>query len=397
MNVTTFHARQHALHMSLQVSSRFGMVTSRETLYYLTGLFLEGHERLIALLMYNGRSLWVVPKLEEETVSVTGLPVESYSDDVSFEDVLTRALFRLTDASNLEPPEAWADGQLLQGKPWGGVAVEKKLLSLFFAEQLEAALLRYGSPIPSTQWFDLDEIIAMQRMVKDTEEQKRIEEAARRLSSVLDMVIAEDLKPGMREIDVVQAIEARARRMGIREMSFPTIVLSGARSSLPHGTSSEALIEAGFLLIDLGFAVEGYHADMTRTYILGTPDARSLDMLTAVLDAQEKAIRHIRLGIPYGELDQVARAALHERGYDAYFTHRLGHGLGLSIHERPSIHGRETLTIAPGHVFTIEPGIYIPGVGGVRIEDDVLIGVDGTVKLLTTSSKKLDDLIRPWP
>lgn len=392
MNEETFRKRRQVLQTYLKREQLLGMVTSREALMYLTGLRMEGHERLIALLMSGHHALWVVPRLEEETVSLTGLSVVTYTDDEAIQDVLTRALLRLVGESG----DASAD-HLAKSLPFTGVAVEKKQIPLFFAESLDASLSRLFSSLSRVNWIDLDETLARQRMVKDANEQAYLKEAARRLSNVLDTVMAEDLKPGMREIDLVHAIEARARKMGVREMSFPTIVLSGARASLPHGESSEAPIEAGFLLIDLGFAVSGYHADMTRTYILGEPDARALDMLKAVLEAQEKAIRCIRPGVSYSELDQVARESLRAYGYDAYFTHRLGHGLGLSVHERPSIHALETLPIASGHAFTVEPGIYLPGVGGVRIEDDVLIEDDGSVRILTTSSKRLEDLIRSWP
>ncbi len=197
------------------------------------------------------------------------------------------------------------------------------------------------------------------------------------------------LKPGLTEQDVAAEIGYWHRRYGGEGDAFEPIVASGIRGALPHGRASAKKIRRGEMVtLDLGCSLQGYHSDLTRTVAIGRPSPRATRIYQIVLDAQRKAIDFARAGLKASALDKVARSAISRRGFGKYFSHSLGHGLGIEIHEqlRLSVQSKETLQ--PGNVVTIEPGIYIPGFGGVRIEDDIVIRERGC-DVLTAAPKEL--------
>lgn len=198
------------------------------------------------------------------------------------------------------------------------------------------------------------------------------------------------LAAGMTEWDVAGAVEAAMRSSGFSRPAFDTIVASGPNAALPHATASRRQLAPGDLVVvDFGGVWDGYCVDMTRTFAVGSPDPEAQRVYAAVLAAQQAAIDAVRPGIRAGEIDAAARGVLERAGLGDAFTHGTGHGLGVEVHEDPRITRRHagragdeqqapgTAAIVPGMVFTIEPGAYLPGWGGVRIEDDVLVTEDG--------------------
>lgn len=194
---------------------------------------------------------------------------------------------------------------------------------------------------------------------------------------------------GVEEQEIVAVIEYELKKMGIKNMSFETMVLTGDNAASPHGTPGDRKIEKNdLILFDLGVVYEGYTSDVTRTVAFGEPSQQAKDIYNLVLEANEAAIAAVKPGITAGELDRIARDVISEAGYGKYFNHRLGHGLGSNVHEFPSIMGGNDLVIEEGMCFSIEPGIYVPGVAGVRIEDCVYVTADGC-EVLTHTPKSL--------
>jgi Xaa-Pro aminopeptidase len=184
--------------------------------------------------------------------------------------------------------------------------------------------------------------------------------------------------PGTSEVEVAAAMEYEARRRGVEGMSFPTILASGPRSAVVHGRASAARIPRnGFVVCDFGVILAGYCSDRTRTVHVGRPSAAERAMYEAVQEAQEAAIRTVRAGVSAAEVDAAARGALRKRKLARYFTHSTGHGLGLEIHEAPRLAAGQPQILEPGMVVTIEPGAYLPGKRGVRIEDVVVVTATG--------------------
>ena len=226
------------------------------------------------------------------------------------------------------------------------------------------------------------------RMVKDPDEIAHIR-AAVDLASGLFASVLNEIRPGVRETDVAAELEYAARKRGAQEMSFPTIVASGRRSALPHGRASDQEIPAkGFVVLDFGVILRSYCSDMTRTLYVGRPGKEARGWYGAVKDAQQAAIEAVRPGIAAAEVDHAARRVLQSAGLGRYFTHSTGHGVGLEIHEAPRVAAGEQEVLRPGMVITIEPGIYISGRGGIRIEDMVVV-TDQGCEVLTPTSKDL--------
>ncbi len=242
-------------------------------------------------------------------------------------------------------------------------------------------------------------LVEKARMVKDVEELRLIREAVKLGATLFDRVL-EVMRPGVKECELAAEMEYTARRAGAEEMSFPTIIASGARSALPHGRASEqAVAPGGFVVCDFGVILDGYCSDQTRTVWVGKGNVpeEARHAYESVLEAQEAAIAAVRPGISAGEVDGAARKVLRKAGLGRYFTHSTGHGVGLEIHEAPRVAAGQTEVLRPGMVITIEPGVYFPGKWGVRIEDMVAVGEDGCEVLTPTSKDFLAvlGLLRP--
>jgi Xaa-Pro aminopeptidase len=237
---------------------------------------------------------------------------------------------------------------------------------------------------------DSPAVVERFRMVKDEDELKRIRAAVALGAKLFDRAL-EVIRPGVKETEVAAEMELAARRGGAEEMSFPTIIASGARSALPHGrASNQAIAPGGFVVCDFGVILSGYCSDQTRTVWVGGADGVAEDearrAYEAVKDAQQAAIEAVRSGIAVGEVDAAARKVLRKAGLGRYFTHSTGHGVGLEIHETPRVADGQKEVLQPGMVITIEPGVYFPGKWGVRIEDMVAVTVGGC-EVITPTSK----------
>ena len=224
------------------------------------------------------------------------------------------------------------------------------------------------------------------REVKDTEEIDRLRTAAKLVCRLFEQLLAQ-MEAGKREVEVAAHLEFAARMAGAEGMSFETIVASGERSAMPHGNASEQRMpRRGFVVLDFGVKLRGYCSDMTRTVHLGRATSAERDAYDAVLAAQLAAIAAVRPGVPCGEVDEAARDVLRNAKLADFFTHSTGHGVGLEIHEGPRIAAKQHQKLKPGMVITIEPGIYLPGRFGVRIEDMVLVTRTGA-EILTPATK----------
>jgi Xaa-Pro aminopeptidase len=233
---------------------------------------------------------------------------------------------------------------------------------------------------------DAPPIVERARMVKDEDEVQRIREAVALGAKVFDRGL-EVLHPGIKEVEVAAEMELAARRGGAEEMSFPTIIASGARSALPHGRASAQVIATGaFVVCDFGVILSGYCSDQTRTVWVGKVSDEARRAYEAVLGAQQAAISAVQPGIAVGEVDAAARNSLLAAGLGKFFTHSTGHGVGLEIHESPRVAAGQREVLHPGMVITIEPGVYFPGKWGVRIEDIVVV-TGGGCEVLTPTSK----------
>ena len=280
-------------------------------------------------------------------------------------------------------------GQLLQraGKWLEGartVGYDDHYVTCAGFRELEAALPKRCALRP------VGGLVEELRIVKDPTEIGFIREAAR-LTSTVFAEVTKQLRPGLRESDLAAEIDYRLRKQGAEGVAFETIVASGARSAFPHARPSSKLLKKNELVIfDLGAIISGYAADMTRTVFLGRPDQRVKRLYNAVLDAQRHATARIAAGRRAGAVDAAARRELARRGLGRHFTHSTGHGVGLDIHERPRLAKGERTPLPAGCVVAVEPGIYLEGLGGIRIEDTVLVKEGGS-EVLTSAPK--DDWI----
>ena len=229
-------------------------------------------------------------------------------------------------------------------------------------------------------------VVAEQRMVKDAAEIEHMAAAAALGVRLFEQILG-FLRPGVTENAVAAELEYAARCAGAEAMSFATIVASGLRSALPHGTASQAkLPRRGFVTLDFGVILNGYCSDMTRTVHLGRASAREREVYDAVLAAQENAVAAVGAGVMAAEVDEAARSVLRQAGLAEHFTHSTGHGVGLEIHESPRIAAGQQTLLTRGMVITIEPGVYLPNEFGLRIEDTVVVERRGA-RVLTQATK----------
>jgi Xaa-Pro aminopeptidase len=252
---------------------------------------------------------------------------------------------------------------------------------------LEAARKALPGKLRRSFFMASEGLVAKLREVKDADEIAKMRRAAA-LGCALFEDILEFIEPGVPEIEVAAKLEFLARMAGAEAMSFETIAASGARSALPHGRATAAkLPRRGFLTLDFGVVLDGYCSDMTRTVHLGKGSQREQDVYHSVLEAQQAAVAAVAPGVSCGDVDEAARSVLRKAGLEKAFSHSTGHGVGLEIHEGPRVAAKQTQVLQPGMVITIEPGAYLEGEFGVRIEDEVLVTAKGR-EVLTAASPK---------
>lgn len=260
------------------------------------------------------------------------------------------------------------------------VGFEKNHLSFATYEQYKQAI--NAELIPTNQ------VVEKLRMYK-TEEELAIMKKAAQIADDAYAHIQKYIKPGVKEIDIANELEFFMRKQGATSSSFDMIVASGYRSALPHGVASEKEIQSGELVtLDYGALYQGYCSDITRTLAVGDISDQLKEIYQIVLEAQLRGINGIKPGMTGKEADALTRDYITEKGYGEYFGHSTGHGLGMEVHEGPSLSYISETVLEPGMVVTVEPGIYVPQVGGCRIEDDIVITKTGNERL-TKSTKEL--------
>ena len=261
-------------------------------------------------------------------------------------------------------------GRLLAAASAGALGIEAQALTVRDAERVGG--LTRARLVPTT------DLVERLRAAKSPEEVAAIRAAAALAQDALSEVLP-TVHAGQTEVEIAAALEAALRRRGSEWHPFPTIVASGPRAALPHARTSARAIGAGeWLLLDFGAQVDGYCADLTRTMVVGAhADERQRTVYELVRTAQRRALEHLRAGMTGREGDALAREVIAARGFGDAFGHSLGHGLGLEVHEAPRLAPTAEAALPLHAVVTVEPGIYLPGWGGVRLEDDVYLGPDG--------------------
>ncbi|WP_156291472.1 M24 family metallopeptidase [Oceanobacillus salinisoli] len=341
------------------------LVTSKANFYYVSNYYTEPHERVIAAyISHTMDPVILVPAMEVEDARHAGWKekIIGYYDHENPWQLLLSYLKK-----NESIPQSMA------------------------IEQDHITLERYKAitkMLPSTTMFDAKEMLASLRMIKSNKEYNLLKEAA----ILADFGIETGVKAvqeGISELELIATIEYELKKQGVQEMSFSTMALSGAKTASPHGTPSTRKIAAGdLILFDLGVVFEGYCSDITRTVTFKSITEEQRNMYNTVLEAEQEAIQSAQIGTGAGKIDQSAREIISSAGYGEYFTHRIGHGIGIETHESPSMHSHNTLPLQAGMCFTIEPGIYIPNIGGVRIEDMIFTTNNGP-EVLTKYPKEL--------
>jgi len=329
-------------------------------LQYLTGIEFHLMERPLVTFFAPGREpVAIVPALEQDRLAASGLPF---------------AIFPWSDSEGYQGAFEAAAGRLdLAGKR---VGVEELRMRV-----LEAELIRRH--IPDVQLVLAGDALAALRLRKDASAIAALREAITISQDALRATLAQ-VRPGMTERAVAGLLAVEQLRRGGGRLPFEAIVLSGPNSALPHGEPGDRPIAEGEpLLFDFGTTVRGWASDITRTFAVGDPSPRLAEVYAVVQAANAAGRAACEPGIPAQEVDRITRRVIEDAGFGAYFTHRTGHGLGLETHEAPNIVEGSRRPLEPGNVFTIEPGIYIPGEVGVRIEDNILITTDGAESLTT--------------
>jgi Xaa-Pro dipeptidase len=333
-------------------------------LFYVTGLSFHLSERpIVALFPSEGRPVIILPELEavkvEEGSEMVAFP---YTDEEGHGDAFRRACGALD---------------------LGGAAVGAEGLRM---RLMEAQLLERC--MDGGRLVTAEDLMADLRAEKDAYELDQMRSAITITEAALQATM-DQVEPGISEREVASLLSAELLRGGSDELAFSPIVVAGPNTALPHAVPGDRLIEAGEpIIVDCGASFGGYLADITRTFVIGVLNEELSHVYGVVRAANAAGRAAVGPGVPAEAVDRAARAAIEEAGYGEYFIHRTGHGLGLDVHEPPYIVAGNGRLLEPGMTFTVEPDIYLPGRGGVRIEDDVLVTEDGA-ETLTTFTREL--------
>lgn len=351
--------------LTKKVSTDFILITEPMNVFYFTGVMIRPHERMLALL--------INVKTEE-----TGIVYPALDEGMVTEATQIHKKFPISDGEDaFQPIFDFCNGK--------SIGLEGDVVSY-------NRYMRLREKFEDADIHPIDNAIATERGIKTADEKQLLQEAVDITERALD-----DLKSstvvGQTEAEIASFLVARMKAYDGVGPSFGPIVLTGKNSALPHGVPGDTKVEAGdFLLIDFGVVTkENYVSDITRTFIIGTPTDKQKEIYEAVLAANIAGVEATAKDAVISEIDTTARKEIETRGYGEYFTHRIGHGLGLDIHEAPSMDKNNHNTLVSGNVVTIEPGIYIEGYGGVRIED--MLFVDDETVSITKYPKTIEDMI----
>ncbi|OOE02639.1 peptidase M24 family protein [Anoxybacillus kestanbolensis] len=348
-----------------ETNASWAFITSTANVFYFSNFYSNPHERLLAIVIFpNDEPFLICPEMDANQAKQAGWPYAI----VSYDDVHNpwRMLSNELNKRNVQTEQ---------------IGIEKSHVTVSRLEQLQ-------SYFPHASFVDLTDTLHELRMIKDEKELQTLRQAAELADFAVDIGV-HSIKEGRTELEIIATIEYELKKKGVRTMAFDTMVLVGTNSAHPHGVPGMNRIQSGdFVLFDLGIVLDGYCSDITRTVVFGQPTEEQKRIYNTVLQAQQAAIHTCQIGASIGSIDKAARSRIEQEGYGAYFPHRIGHGLGIDVHEYPSMNATNTMPLQAGMVFTIEPGIYVPSVGGVRIEDDVYMTEKGPL-LLTTYPKEL--------
>lgn len=364
-----YKARQKRLMNYLQevLKVDVGLIISPINIYYYTGFQSNPHERffVLAVNVKQNKTTLFLPSLDENTAK----NVAQVNEFVSVSD----------------HEDAYAIFSAQIGEVFN-FALEKTYVTVSQYEQFRAYY-------PNANFTAIETFIRSERLQKSATEIEHVQKAIQITEKGLENTLA-NIKLGMTELQVKAELEYQLTILGADGLAFDALVLSGENSALPHGVTGERQIQQGdFLLFDFGVHVNGYCSDITRTFIIGEATEIQRDIYETVLAANEAAIAQVKVNEPLMNIDKAARDLIASRNYGDYFTHRIGHGLGLEVHEAPSIHHENEESVQPGLLFTIEPGVYVPRIGGVRIEDNIYVNEDGKVDVLSTYPKTLINIV----
>lgn len=332
-------------------------------LVYITGLSFHLSERpIVALFTADGRPAIILPKLEAVRVVDKRIELFSYSDEAGPGSAFRNAV----------------DAMDLRGARIGAESLRMRLMELQLLDQ----------HAPGSELVSAGEALVDLRLRKDGNELDHLRSAAAITDEALRTTM-EHVEAEMSEREIASLLKIELLRAGAHGMAFSPIVLTGPHSALPHNTPSDRRIRAGDpFIVDFGASVEGYAADLTRTFFVEEPSSEWSRIYEVVRAANAAGQAAVRRGVTAEAVDRAARDIIEEAGYGEYFIHRTGHGLGLETHEPPYVIAGNRQRLEPGMVFTVEPGIYLPGQGGVRIEDDILVTADGP-EVLTSFPRDL--------
>lgn len=331
---------------------------------YLTQFYSDPHERIMLLFVFSNEDpILFVPALDFEKAVETlpNVKVISYLDSENPWKIISTILARYTNKK---------------------ISVEKNYITLKTYKNLQ---------LPSLEKIcDISELITLQKLIKNTYEIEQLKLAGKSADLAIQLA-TKNFKVGKSELAIIADLEYGLKQQGVSQMSFDTMVLSQKNAANPHGEPSQNTINYNeFILVDLGTIHNGYCSDITRTIFFGdTLSDKQKDIYNIVLEAHHTAKDAAKIGMSAHDLDTIARQVITKYGYGDYFTHRLGHGIGQSIHEFPSISQNQQLTLQENMCFSIEPGIYIPGEIGVRIEDCFVLTKNG-LESFTHSPYDLD-------
>jgi len=340
------------------------MITTPDNIFYFSKFSSNPHERLLALIVFKEAEPFIIcPGMEVPDVKAVGFPYEvvGHADTDNAWNIVAETIAKRNVTLNT-------------------IAIEKAQLTV---ERFEALQSLYAT----AKFTRIDEKVNSMRVIKSEAEIEIMRKAAA-MADYAIQVGCDALAEGKTEMEVLNEIESAVKAKGYA-MSFDTMVLFGEKSASPHGVPGDRPLKQGdMVLFDLGVIVDGYCSDITRTVAYGAVNDKQQEIYNVVLAGNEAAIALVKPGVRAMDLDKAARDVISKAGFGDYFTHRLGHGLGISVHEFPSIHGANEMLLEEGMAFTIEPGVYKSDVAGVRIEDDVVVTNDG-VEILTKFPKQL--------
>ena len=331
---------------------------------YFTGFESNPHERILAYIVSQKNHFLFVPSLEENEAREQShiKNIYSYTDDENPWTIIQRKSEKMSDTLNV-------------------IAIDEKSLTVDRYFHLQ-------NHLNTESFIDISHFIEKMRLVKTEDEIAKMRIAGRLADEALE-IGRHLLKEGVTEQEIAAEIDMEMKKRGVSAMSFTTLVLFGDHAASPHGTPGNRKLQKNELvLFDLGVLIDGYASDVTRMVAFGEPSQREKDLYAIVLKAKETAQAAVKPGVRAGDLDLIAREVIEDAGYGEYFTHRLGHGIGKTAHEFPSINSSNNTILEEGMCFSIEPGIYIENELGIRFEDCVYVTED-SCQSFTKTTKEL--------